>query len=516
VNKYTAEMVGDIFQAMTFLKVPFADSRPSDSRHERAHTDFRDPWVKTCLREKFKLSRPETGRNVTKATSLAPKQDLFVPVEPKLTPAVLPLPGLGEMDFLACLLSFKRAEIWENEAMALVLRVMWKNHIRKFFIIDFILYLALCACWVFLLEVDLLSSSLPDLNGTSLRIVQGATFGLNSLYALKETIEARYGRRQDYFRSFWNAVDVLAVGCIYAYLLYRYGRGDGNASVPLAVVATLVSTMKLLSYLRGFGQTGWLISVLGANFYDVRGFLVVLLTILVGFAVAFRLLFNGINDESFGTLRRSFLSTFELTIIGSYDSNILYDSEKNALAIFTFILAVTCCLVVTLNALISLLSDSYARIMENATANRRKERAGLIVEYMSLLPPRRRRKIESQTQWFHTLLEADSDGELKVGNDDWEGGLNALRRDMAELDDASRKNHEKLFQQLKTDMEGDMASFRKQVMSTLADIQAEMKQLTRNQKEGGITFSGKRVKNVMKAVKSIGRQTSLFSHEEPS
>eukprot|EP00977_Amphora_coffeiformis_P009223 scaffold2102_cov161-Amphora_coffeaeformis.AAC.7 len=404
VRKYSAEMIGEIFQAMTFLKVPFAEPRAAETKLEQGSHDFRDPWSKRCLREEWQQTKLNEALDpsITKLTSLARKEELYMPGDPYLTPAVLPLPGPGEMDFLSALLSFSRADIWDNEAMALVLRVLWKEHIRKLFVIDFILYLALCVCWVGLLEAELVSSSLPQLNDTGLETLKYATFVLNSIFALKETLEARYGRRPGYFRSFWNSVDILAVGLIYAYLLYRWAERGTNASVSLAVASTLVSTMKLLSYLRGFSQTGWLISVLGANFWDVRGFLVVLLTILIGFTVAFRLLFAGISEEAFGSLRRSFLSTFELTIVGSYEADLLYNSEENALAIFTFILAVTCCLVVTLNALISLLSDSYARIMENATANRRKERAGLIVEYMSLLPPRQRRKIEEQTQWFHT------------------------------------------------------------------------------------------------------------------
>ena len=121
--------------------------------------------------------------------------------------------------------------------------------------------------------------------------------------------------------------------------------------------------------------------------------MVVLSTILVGFSTAFRLLFANnyptcdleINPDStlvevcdenpFGTLRKSILSTFELTILASYESGLVYESQNSALATLVFVTAVTCVLVVVLNALISLLADSYARVQENAVANRRKEKA---------------------------------------------------------------------------------------------------------------------------------------------
>lgn len=140
-------------------------------------------------------------------------------------------------------------------------------------------------------------------------------------------------------------------------------------------------------------SSGWLVTVLSQNFRDVRGFLVVLLSILLGFSTSFRLLFAGNEPtcevemdeetgglvqncyEPFGSLRKSILSTFELTILGSYEPSMLYESQFSTLSILTFVLAVTCILVVALNALISLLADSYARVQEHATANKRKEQA---------------------------------------------------------------------------------------------------------------------------------------------
>jgi hypothetical protein len=89
----------------------------------------------------------------------------------------------------------------------------------------------------------------------------------------------------------------------------------------------------------------------------VKGFLIILFSILVGFAVAFRLLFGDTENENFGSLRRSFLSTFELTVTGSYDPDFLFESKYSIVASLTFILAITCVLVVALNALISILAD---------------------------------------------------------------------------------------------------------------------------------------------------------------
>ena len=348
-------------------------------------------------------------------------------------------PGLREMDFLASLLANATPRVFDNDAMAVVQRIVWRDHTRKFFLLDTFLFLVYFTFWIVLVELTASSPTALSYAGeTKVMAIALCTLTLNSLFATKEFIQSRYGRRTEYFNSVWNVVDLISIGGVYVFIGGIMIQVEGyDDMIPLAVVASLLLTVKLLSYLRGFGDTGWLVTVLVANFCDGRGFMIILFSILLGFTVAFRLLFGETGDESYGTLRRSFLSTFEMTIIGSYDHTLLFEAKYSVLFILAFILAVTCVLVVALNALISILADSYARVQENATANRRKEQAVLVVEYFQLLPPWKRRQIEKDTKWFHTLLEVEADGDLLVDKDDWQGGLNALRRNIEDLSESN-------------------------------------------------------------------------------
>lgn len=274
----------------------------------------------------------------------------------------------------------------------------------------------------------------------------------------------------------------------------------------------LFDFQKLIAYLRGFSATGWLVAVLVRNIHDIRGFLLLLVVIIIGFATSFRALFGDTELSSYGSLSQSIISTFEMTILGEYDSAMLYESKYPAFSIAVFILAVTCVLVVALNALISILADSYARVQENAAANRRKERAELIVEYMSILPSLRRRYIEEQTKYFHALLEASADGDLLLGNDDWEGGLIQLRREMEELIHANAERQQKAMDQLKMDIDTEISSFRREVISLLEDISDDINTIRRLQSHDGVTFNGRNISKAVKAVKSIGRhgKNALF------
>ena len=500
IENYPPDFIVDILNSMTFMKVPntSAFSVTSGNRLECGSSTCTDPWTKTQAGG-YKLNKaPTSAKLVTKGGTVR-------------SPAVLPLPGLGEMDFLSCLLNHAPQQAFDNEALAVVLRVLWRKHIRKYYYFDCGLFLMFYISWVILVE------TVEDSKATVMQFdtpydVKSLVFivvALNGVFNAKELVEGRYGRRRAYWRSLWNIFDVVSLICVYAYTGIIIFIGE--SWLPLAVLTTLLMTVKLLSYLRGFTDTSWLISVLAANFRDVRGFLIILSAIMAGFSVAFRILFGSTGEEGFGSLRRSFLSTFEMTITGSYDPALLFESPYPALAVITFILAITCILIIVLNALISVLADSYARVQENAVANRRREMASLIVEYLSLLTPRKRKQIEMRTTWFHTLLEVDADGSLQLQTDDWQGGLNALRRDMHELSGDSKESYEKSLNHLKNDLNADISTFKKEVVSMLEDLVEDVKYLRKAQSEVLIKFDGSNVKKAVRAVRSVGKKSgSLF------
>ena len=86
-----------------------------------------------------------------------------------LIPAVLPLPGLGTLEFLSALTSKMGPNVFDNDAMGLVLRVMWESGIKQYFWLDFTLHVAFFICWVFLVDRTALSTTIiskPKTSGT--------------------------------------------------------------------------------------------------------------------------------------------------------------------------------------------------------------------------------------------------------------------------------------------------------------------------------------------------------------
>jgi F0F1-type ATP synthase membrane subunit b/b' len=278
---------------------------------------------------------------------------------------------------------------------------------------------------------------------------------------------------------------------------------SGKGNVPLGVVTTLFLTVRFISLLRGFDRTGWLVAVLTQNFLDVRGFIVVIVSILFGFTIAFRLLFanvegecivvmddanamsNECDEDPFGSLATALLSTFELTILGSYESSMIFDSNDILLASIIFVIAVTVVLVVALNALIAVLGDSFSRVQENVTANRRRERAELIVEYLSMMPRWQRKRIENNNQYFHVLLASDGHGDLLLHKDDWQGGINALKRELTELTETNNQMTQQAIAQLREELKEEVTlMMRNEVGAVLNEIFLEVKEISKSQRTG--------------------------------
>ena len=520
IASFPPQYIVEILHKMTYIKVPFTNPREisTDYAKECGSSSYTDPWDISIPQRGLKRSDRDVKIEVDDSKGFVYR-----------TPAVLPLPGLGTAKFLSSLLNRAPPTVFDNAAMGLVLHIMWEHFIRPYFLLDLFVFLLYYIFWT--VFVDLTSSttsSTTDSDGVIGNVVWICLVVLNTFFAMKEIIQSNFGRRRGYFLSLWNVVDVVSIMLVYCYITstsIQGGTGTGN--VPLAVFTTLLLAMKLLSYLRGFDSTGWLISVLLQNFRDVGGFIIVLLVMLFGFTTSFRLLFGDVKGECavqldsngelkeecsvnpYSSIGQSFLSTFELTVLGSYSSGVLGSSQYTPLAVVTFIVAVVSVLVVALNALIAVLADSYAQVQEKAVANRRKERAELIVEYLSILPPPKRRDIERNTRYFHALLEADEDGDLLIHKDDWQGGLNALRRDLEELNTHSAELHHHAMDELKADMENNITVLRKEMVSLLQDVSRDLKEMRRVQKEGGVTFNGSNVAKAVRAVKSMGN-SGLF------
>ena len=81
-----------------------------------------------------------------------------------------------------------------------------------------------------------------------------------------EGISSQLGQHVD---DLWNAVDLLTWGMITAALATILWNGP--FAVEITVITSFLMLLKLLSYLRGFDDCGWLLVVLYAQFRGAQG-----------------------------------------------------------------------------------------------------------------------------------------------------------------------------------------------------------------------------------------------------
>ena len=155
--------------------------------------------------------------------------------------------------------------------------------------------------------------------------------------------------------------------------------------------------------------------VLLQNFSDMKGFLVILCTLVVAASVMFFLLFathpcvrdadachnDFMDDDDFDDTAKgltsfpdALLTMYDVGIFGAFSVAGFEETAFPPLTAFVFSFYMLLIMVVALNALIAILGDSFDRAQENKLVNRNKQRAELMVEYLDVMDAEKRRAIE--------------------------------------------------------------------------------------------------------------------------
>eukprot|EP00520_Triparma_pacifica_P016976 CAMPEP_0118641260 /NCGR_PEP_ID=MMETSP0785-20121206/5184_1 /TAXON_ID=91992 /ORGANISM="Bolidomonas pacifica, Strain CCMP 1866" /LENGTH=1542 /DNA_ID=CAMNT_0006532687 /DNA_START=89 /DNA_END=4714 /DNA_ORIENTATION=+ len=179
----------------------------------------------------------------------------------------------------------------------------------------------------------------------------------------------------------------------------------------------------LFTYSKGIEKLSWLVVVIQNSIADMVWFLGIMLMSIIAFGFIFRIIIHdtqldcglvpvGEDDDPladitgiqpdcdlgpFSSISRAIISTFQLVFMGAYEEEVFINLEEDPLgaqglsgkiksltAWSWYFLLVVNIVVVSLNAMIALLGESFARINEGASAQKRMDRLELIVEYFKI------------------------------------------------------------------------------------------------------------------------------------
>uniref|UniRef100_H2ZZT3 Si:ch73-193i2.2 n=1 Tax=Latimeria chalumnae TaxID=7897 RepID=H2ZZT3_LATCH len=195
-----------------------------------------------------------------------------------------------------------------------------------------------------------------------------------------------------YFHDFWNVFDWL----VYLLLLVIFGIHVADifiintqlrlTSLRLFAVTIIFLWLRLMKHVRAFRAMGPFIVMLGKIMDDVLRFLFLYAEFYIPYACAFWIIFGGkASIPSMETVDRLLYSLYRITLVDDYEFDLMFELDPAMAYIlcgtFLGLSAILC-----VNLLIALLSDTFQRVYDNATANAVMQQASIILLVEDSMP----------------------------------------------------------------------------------------------------------------------------------
>jgi len=217
----------------------------------------------------------------------------------------------------------------------------------------------------------------------------GCILCLFSAYFILNEIKQLFDNPLEYLSSVWNYVDIIPPVGIFTLvaLFFLDIKGIEEIERQIQAVTTFFMWLKLLYFMRIFKNTGYLIRMIITVIYDMRHFLLVLLVALIAFGDTFLVISLG-NDEE-NQFTSGFINSIIYTycvILGGFDPADYDNSIAYIFVMTLFLLCTVFNMIVMLNLLIAIISESFANVNSNAKNAMYQEMAALISENNYLIP----------------------------------------------------------------------------------------------------------------------------------
>jgi WD40 repeat protein len=270
--------------------------------------------------------------------------------------------GLGSVegiDFLESLINSPNERIFETRLIKLILNEKWKKA-------RYVMYLQASLYVGFIISLAVYSTEHLESKG-----FLWIPFAFNICLLLYE-IYQMFAGGIDYFKDFWNYVDMVRSSLFSIYAIMVWVDYFKNHTDFLALVI-LITWIRGVTYFRIFDSTRYLINLLFEVFRDIPSFLIIFFYTILAFSFIFYAL------DSSGDYYPTFVSTYSTTLGNSNTDN--YDKLQWLFYLFITLFN----FIIMLNLLISILSDTYARVNEYQIIADGKELANMIMEVELML-----------------------------------------------------------------------------------------------------------------------------------
>jgi hypothetical protein len=277
------------------------------------------------------------------------------------------------------------------------------------------------------------------------KILFMAPLALVSAYLLM--IEARQLARAKlgYFMEVWNYLDIVPPVMIFIYMFLdlqgffdRVINEAGEDVTPNYIIVEQASMkgimslfvwLKFLYFLRIFEKTGYLIRSIVLICIDMRHFLLILMLTFIAFGEAIQSVSETRGDKSF-TGHAGGIGYVYTMVLGGFDVGDFDDDSSVTLLWIFFILCTVLCMIIMMNLLIAIISDSFAAITAVASQANYRERAKIISENLYLVPEAVKNSYTSPNSYL--LMAIDTQAEIESKEVSIDEKIKELRQNLKE------------------------------------------------------------------------------------
>lgn len=186
-----------------------------------------------------------------------------------------------------------------------------------------------------------------------------------SLYFFVSELRQIISTGLEYLMSVWNYVDLIPPILIIAIIIQDFFRVKYDFLHTLHAIACALMWFKFLYFLRIFKTTGYLIRMIIEVIFDMKVFFIVLVIVLCAFGDAFLSLSNGNASDELHFAGHSFaealLYSYRMSL-GDFQLDSFNDSANSLTAWIFFLLSTILVMIVMLNLLIAIISESFDKI----------------------------------------------------------------------------------------------------------------------------------------------------------
>lgn len=240
--------------------------------------------------------------------------------------------------------------------------------------------------------------------------------GVFSVYFLANEVKQLTNDGLAYLTSIWNFIDIIPPIGIFlmliANIISSFVDIDNTIERSIQAIATFFMWFKLLYFLRIFKNTGYLIRMVIVVTYDMRFFLLVLLITIAAFgdSMLSMSLGNPIGDQRFiGSFTEALTFTYRM-VLGDWESS-EFGEVGVPLVWILFLLCTLFNMIVMLNLLIAIISETFAKVNENAISAGYQEMAAMISENSYLVPDSVKQTYAEKDKYLMIVTDLEAEAE---------------------------------------------------------------------------------------------------------